>query len=146
MIAKVGGAIFLLFILFAVAWTPLSQGFQKARTDNVTQNFVVTTTGANTTANVTLGRTLFLDQTDKVGSITSNATETPAVLSYDAASQKLLVANLNAATTRLLTVNYAADTTDQTLYTLGPFLGLFVVLLILGVIGWDLFTKKKGRR
>ena len=104
----------------------ISAGITGWRTNITTEAFVVVTVGGNTSQNVTLGHDLFQSATGEVISLTSNVTETPVASDYDTDSKNLLVGNLDTDTTRLITVEYYAETDDDVMRVIGPFLSVFI--------------------
>ena len=144
---KILAAVAILILLFTVGTDPISQGVERLRTDNITQNIVVTTAEASTNSTAVLTRDLFLGSTSKVGAITSNVTETPLPISYDVATNTLTIDGMTANSTHLLSINYEAETTDTLWSALGPFLNFLVYMSIFAALGYALYsTRKRGRR
>lgn len=125
-------AVFLLLGAFA---TPILDGIKTWRTEDTTDSFVVTTGAAATTANVTLTRDLFQDETSQVIAITSNVSgETPIASTYTSATNYLLLAALNPSSSHLISVNYYSDTDSTVMAAIGPFLSVLVIGgLIVGI-------------
>jgi len=143
MIGRVILGIIALFLLIGVFAASITNGIHGWRTNDTTQQFVVTLAVGAETANVTLGHDLYQAATDEVYSVTSNITETPVASAYVEATKVLGVSGLDDANSRVLTVSYYAETDDDTMRILGPFLGLLIFgglsfAIVLGVI-------KKGR-
>lgn len=136
------------FLLLGAGATAIIQGVHTWRTDDTTEQFAVSTAAGVTTANVTLGGTLFQNATSEVVSITSNVTgESPIASAYTSATQVLLVAALTPNTTHTLTINYYADTSDSVVYAIGPYLALLIiggciVIIFIGNKG----SKRRGGR
>lgn len=148
MAGKVFVAILAVFLLLGAFRGSIADGIEGWRTDAQTQSFAVTTTAvapADTTANVTITRDLFQDDVGKVTSITSNNTfDAPAASTYTAATNVILVSGLVANATHTLTVNYKADSENDVMEVLGPFLGFLIIGGLLVGIGYGVFKKRRG--
>lgn len=143
MIGKVLLVILGVFLLLGAFASPINTGIKGMRTEDTTENSVVTTGAAATTANVTLASDLFRDNVAEVITITSNRTgESPVATSYTAASNKLLVSALDAGQTRTLTINYYAETDNTAMRAIGPFLGILVFGACLYALAGNLFRKR----
>jgi hypothetical protein len=99
-----------MIILVAVfLWLlPLSDMVYSFRTDAVTDAPVVSTSENVTTANVTLDKFVYDDDTDTI-SITSSINEVPAFSAYNGTSKTVTVASLTDNTSRTLSVTYDTD-------------------------------------
>lgn len=108
------------------------QAVYDFRTKVREDNFTISTAVGVTSANVTLLRAIYEDDTATV-SFTSNITEVPAVNTYNGTSRQLEISGLSANVTRLLLVSY--DTTSLSgALALNTFLNVFpyfwIVLMI----------------
>lgn len=135
MVWKVFFAILAIFLLLGAFASPINDGIKGWRTEDTTENEQVTTAGGVTTANVTLSNDLFQDDVTEVISISSNITESPIASSYVAASNQLLISALNAGVTRTLAINYYAETDNNVLQVVGPYLSLLIIGgLLVGIV------------
>ena len=139
-------AILMIFLLLGPFRTPILEGIEGWRTQDISDSFVVVTAAGQTTANVTLTEDLFQDATAQVDSITSTKTESPVATTYTAASNKLLVSALNASDNRTLTVTYDADTDDTVTKAVGPFLNFLIFGVALVMILFAAGLKLPGGR
>ena len=142
---RILGAIAILILLFTVARVPIGQGIDGLRSDNITQNIVVTTSGSSN-ATLVLTSDLYLGSPSRVASITSNITETPLPIAYVVATKILTVDGLNATATHLLSLNYAANTADSTWSMLGPYMSILIYGSILSGIGYGLYKTRRRRK
>ena len=94
--------IFSAVFLFMLPITGMVYDF---RTDVRQDSFTVETAAAVTTANTTLLRAIFGDDTATI-SYDSSIDESPAFSAYNAATRQLLTANLTASSGRTLLVSY----------------------------------------
>lgn len=142
--SKVLYMIIAVFLLIGVFASPINDGIKGWRTRDTTDAFTVTTAAGQTTANVTLTRDLFSDDTAEVISITSNITgESPIATTYTAATNYLLISALNAGATHTLTVNYYAESDSGVILAIGAFLSILIIGgLIVGV--YRAATSKRG--
>jgi post-segregation antitoxin (ccd killing protein) len=115
-----------LFLLIGPFRSPISDGIKGWRTSSTTENYNVTTAAAVTAANVTLSYDLYQAATAEVIGITSNVTETPVANTYTEATKVLLVSGLDADATHTLAVTYYAETDDEVMQVLGPFLSFII--------------------
>lgn len=112
---------------------PLTTMVYDFRTDQKDDTFTITTGAGVTTANVTLAKPLYDDDTQTI-SFTSNVTETPAVSSYTTSTRQLLVSGLEPSDTRALVVTYDVDaiagegTAINTLLDRVPALYLLIII------------------
>ena len=109
---KVFYAFLIIFTSVVLFMLPIASMVYDFRTDQREDVFVVTTAVAVTTANVTLLRAVFDNDTGTI-TFTSNTTETPAVSTYNTTTRQLLVSGLEASTTRELDVTYDIDVLSQ---------------------------------
>lgn len=141
--ARIGGvilAIIAIFLLLGPFRQPIVDGIKGWRASDTTENFVVATAAAQTTANVTLSYDLYQAATAEIIEITStDETDTPVASTYTEATKKLLVAGLNDDSSRTLTVQYYAETDDDTMRIIGPFAGFLIFGGIIFAIVWKLW-------
>ena len=145
MIYKVFIGILAIFLLLGAFSGAILDGIKGWRTEDTTQSYVVATGAGVTTANVTLSLELYNDEVTEVISVTSNETETPIASSYDDATQKLLIAALNANDSRTLTVNYYGLPDDDVMNAIGPFLAFIVIGGLVFAIVYGVWKGRKGR-
>jgi 1-aminocyclopropane-1-carboxylate deaminase/D-cysteine desulfhydrase-like pyridoxal-dependent ACC family enzyme len=144
-IYKVFIGILAIFLLLGAFSGAILDGIKGWRTEDTTQSYVVATGAGVTTANVTLSLELYNDEVTEVISVTSNETETPIASSYDDATQKLLIAALNANDSRTLTVNYYGLPDDDVMNAIGPFLAFIVIGGLVFAIVYGVWKGRKGR-
>lgn len=145
MMGKVLIGILALFLLFGAFASPILDGIKGWRTEDTTQNFIVTTAGGVTTANVTLTKNLYNDDVSEVIALTStDGTEAPVATSYDDTTQNILVSALNAGVTRTLTVEYYGLPDNDVMDAIGPFLGFLVIGGLSLAAVWGIWKNKKG--
>lgn len=84
---------------------PVTEAIYDFRTDVREDSFSVTT-GAVTSANVTLVKEVYDDDTSTIELTSDNTSDSPTFSSYDTATRGLTVSGLSADTTRDLTVAY----------------------------------------
>ena len=133
-----------LFLLIGPFRTPISDGIKGWRTSSATENYNVTTAAAVTAANVTLSYDLYQAATAEVIGITSNVTtETPVANTYTEATKVLLISGLDADATHTLAVNYYAETDDDVMRVLGPFLSFIIFGLPAFAIIWGMWPRHK---
>lgn len=84
---------------------PITGAVYDFRTDLRLDTFEVTTAAGVTSANTTLLKAIYGDDTQTI-SYTSNTTETPSFSSYNATSRQLTTSGLSENTTRSLVVSY----------------------------------------
>lgn len=145
MIYKVFIGILAIFLLLGAFSGAILDGIKGWRTEDTTQSYIVATGAGVTTANVTLSLELYNDEVTEVISVTSNETETPIASSYDDATQKLLIAALNANDSRTLTVNYYGLPDDDVMNAIGPFLAFIVIGGLVFAIVYGVWKGRKGR-
>jgi hypothetical protein len=143
MIGKVFLAILAIFLLFGAFASPISDGIKNWRTDDITENFIVTTGGGVTSSNVTLSRDLFQSSASQVIDLSSNITESPVATSYDDSTGNLLISALNAGDTRTLAVEYYADLEDTVMKAIGPFLAFLIIGGLALAVVYGIWKKKR---
>ena len=102
-------------ILFLIATPFVFSAINTAVTENYAQSFAgVTTDNATYAANVTLGKSLFRNNTTAVVGIASNVTsDTPTASgAYNSITKKLEVSGLNVSQTRTLSVSFMIASTS----------------------------------
>jgi len=134
MLGKIFIGMLCVFLLLGAFAVPISNGIKGWRTDDITENKLVTTGSGVTSANVVLSRDLYQANTGEVTSITSTIEETPVASSYTEATKTLLVTELEQSQSRTLTIEYNSETEDTTMRVLGPFLSLLIFGGILAAI------------
>jgi len=116
-----------IFLLLGAFRTPISDGIKGWRTTDSTQAFAVTTAAGVTSANVTLSYDLYQAATAEVIGITSNVTaDVPVATTYTEVTKVLLVSGLEESKTHTLSVEYYAETDDEVMRVLGPFLNFLI--------------------
>ena len=97
---------FVTLLASGILWMlPITSAVYDFRTDVREDAFSVDTAAAGTTANVTLIKAVYDNDTNTIGYVSSIA-ETPVYSSYNTTSRQLLTSGLTGSTTRTLTVNY----------------------------------------
>lgn len=97
---------FVALIASFILWNlDITAAIYDFRTDVREDEFSVDTAVGVTTTNTTLIKTLFDNDTNTIGYL-STISETPVYSSYDTTTRELKTAGLTANTTRTLTVNY----------------------------------------
>lgn len=120
----------------------------QAIDDSITQESTQSISGVSTgegeyTANVTLYRDIYNDETQSIIEITSNTTsDAPSAASYNSVSRVLLVSGLDESVTRTFTVEFLIDST--TIPTgAAAFISLlrwFWVFIIVGMCGGAIYA------
>jgi len=138
------GAVFLgiisLFLLIGPFRTPFIDGIHGWRTADTTQSASVNPSG--TAANVTLSHDLYQAALAEVSSITTNTTGAPATSAYTEATKVLLIDGLDPGQ-QTLTIQYYAETDDDVMRLIGPFLMFFLFFGVAGLIVWGVFGKQR---
>ncbi len=139
------GLIAIFFIAFQLP--TLFDAVTDFRTTELTEGYVVTTGGADTTATITLAKELF--QGDIIYARTSsNVTlDVPSPQSYTSATRAVLVAGLQVSTTRMITVVY--NTPKLGIYATADvsvsFFPAFLILLMITLPVIIIVAAVKGR-
>ena len=125
---------------------PITTMIYDFRTDIREDTFSVTTAVAQTTANTTLLKAIYGDDTTTI-SYDSSIAETPVYSSYSTATRQLLTSGLTANTTRSLAVSYdvTALTGFDAVNTLMDRLGFFWLLMIVAFAPAALASMFVGR-
>ena len=125
---------FTIMLLSAILWmVDTTQAVYDFRTEVREDDFTVTTAANVTSANVTLLKEVYDDDTDTIG-YTSSIAEAPVYSAYNTVTRQLLTANLTAGTSRTLTVNYDIDalvysTSLNTFLDWWPFVWIILVII-----------------
>lgn len=143
-------------VLLIVCLPILIDGLHDCRTEQYTQNFAEISTGAYTSANVSLSQTLYGDDISSVSSVSSNISgDSPSANTYNPVSKILNVGGLISDSERTLSVTYEISDQDLDIFTgLSALLimaGLFLLVVILGLFGgaivnitMDIVNKVRG--
>lgn len=119
-------------------------GFKSARAIEYTQTIPAVTTAATTTANVTLLKPLFDDDSVNVSVVVSgNNTDVPAVSTYTAETKALAITGLVENTTRTLYLTYIYPRFTGGVDTVFSYLPMLMVFGLVIHIVMKLFS---GRR
>jgi hypothetical protein len=146
MIGRGAVGILILFLFFTIGTTPVIDGVHNWRTQQLTQAVVMTTSGGQTTGNVTLNKDLFNGSTSEITSITSTYTETPVATSYVPATKTLTISAMVESQTRTLTIKYNANSDDPIMQGIGPFLTILIFMFVIGIVAAGVFvTGGRGR-
>lgn len=131
-------------ILLIIATPFVFTALDDALTQEYIQSFAGVDTGAGVnTANFTLGRSLYNDDTTSVSSVSSNITpDTPSAASYNSVSKLLVVSGLEESQSRTLTVEFMIDSTTlpsgaSAILTLTRWFWIFTIL---GMIGGAIYA------
>lgn len=102
-------------ILMTIATPFVFTAIDDAVTETATQSISGITTAAGTySANVTLGRAMYNNDTQSVSGITSNLSDdSPTAYSYNSVSRILVVSGLAADSSRTLTIAFGIDSTTM---------------------------------
>ncbi len=138
---------FALLVIVAAAilfMLPLTQAVYDFRTDGRTDSFL-TTTGAVTTANVTLTADPYDCDIATIDIDSANVTDTPLPGSVNCTTRVLLVEGLTTNITRILEVNYYVDALDASpaisvLLDRVPWIWLLVIIAFAPVALYAIFT------
>lgn len=106
---KVFYAFLIIFTAVFMWLLPITTAVYDFRTDLREDAFTSPTVAGVTTANVTLTKPIYDDDTNTIDILSALATDTPAYASYNATSRQLGISGLTANTTRTLTVTYDID-------------------------------------
>ena len=122
-------SIMIMFIMFPL----ILDSTHDVRTDEEVDTFAAISTGVGeTTANVTLTRELWDEETTSVTTITSTLSETPTASSYNSTTQALTIAGLVSSNTRTFTVAYDYGALDD--YTgMDSMAGMAPLLIFMGI-------------
>ena len=143
--------IFYAFLVIVVAsilfMLPLTTAIYDFRTDLREDTFDTDTGGSVTTANVTLGKPIYDNDTQTIDILSDLATDVPAYTdsSYNVTSRKTGIEGLTANTTRILTVSYDIDALEgsdaiNTVMDIIPFIWLLVIIAFPMMALFAIFT------
>ena len=143
MMGRVTMGIILIFLLLAAFATPINDGIKTWRTDDISEDIVVSTGAGVTSANATLSYNLYQEAIAEVQSISSNDTDdTPVASAYTDATKVLLVTGLDDSESHILTIDYYAEKDDTVMRVIGPFLAFMIFgFLLLGIV-WGVVKGK----
>jgi len=132
------GAVFLWLL-------PITTAIYDFRTDLREDSFAVETPGANTTANMTLTKPVYDNDTNTIDLLSSLATDTPTYASYNGTSRLLGVSGLTASENRTMTVTYdidalVANPSISTLMDVLPFIWLICIAVFAPLGLFAVFT------
>ena len=88
---------------------PISSAVYDFQTDLREDDFTVNTAVGVTTANVTLLRPIYDNDTSTIGMISDTSDDVPLYSSYNTTTRALAMSGLSANTTRTITVSYDID-------------------------------------
>ncbi len=98
---------FLILVTSAILWLlPVSSAVYQFKTDVRADTFSATTAAGVTSANVTLLKALYLDDTSTISFTSNETTDIPLASSYNSTNRQLLVSGLGGSLTRTLDVSY----------------------------------------
>ena len=143
MIGKIFLAILCLFLLVGAFRTPIIDGIKGWRTVDTPLSKSVSPDGDNAT--IQLDHDLYQAALSNVQTITTNISGAPAAYSYTEATRMLVINGLNPGT-QTLAFNYYAETDDEVMRIIGPFLAFFIFFGVAGAIVYSLVSKQGRRR
>ena len=116
---------------------PFTESIYNFRTDVQDDEFSTDTESGQTTANVTLIKELYEDDTGTIEILSSISTDTPAFSSYNSTTRQVLISGLDDDTTRALTVSYDVDALDwidaaDTFLDITPFIWYCLIVCLMG--------------
>lgn len=98
---------FLVLVVSAILWLlPIADGVYDFKTNVRADTFVYPTGVGVTTANVTLHKAIYDNDTHTIDLLSDTATDVPLFSAYNIPSRTLLLTGLSANTTRTLSVSY----------------------------------------
>ena len=101
---------FIVIVVAAILWLlPVTEGIYDFKTDLREDNFTVTTGLGETTANVTLLKAIYDDDTSTITISSDDSEDVPLYSSYNATTRSLSVIGFSDNNTRSLTVTYDID-------------------------------------
>lgn len=101
---------FLILVTSALLWlVPISDLVYDFQTDVKTDSFYVTTGAGETSANVTLYKAVYDNDTSTIEIVSYLNTDTPAFSSYNSTTRKTGFTGLTASTSRTVDVSYDTD-------------------------------------
>ncbi|OGO00999.1 MAG: hypothetical protein A2Y58_03240 [Chloroflexi bacterium RBG_13_51_52] len=131
-------------ILLTIALPFVYQSIDDALTEDYEQSFAGVSTSAGAFAsNVTLGRSIYRDDSAAVSEITSNiSSDTPSAASYNSVSRALEVGGLEESAARTLVINYAIDNPglEDAMATFLTLLRWFYLFILIGTAGGAIYA------
>jgi len=129
---RIAFAFIALIASFCLWLLDISNAVYDFRTDVREDSFTVVTPAAVTSANVTLLKAVYDNDTNTIDYI-SSISETPVFSSYDTTTRQLLTTGLSANTTRTLDVNYDTNalthsTAINALLNWWPFIWFMIIV------------------
>ena len=101
---------FLVLVTAAILYMlPVTEAIYDFRTDQRSDYFNYSTSVGETTANVTLLRPVYDDDTSTISVLSDTAADIPVFSSYNTTTRATIITGLADNTTRLLTVTYDVD-------------------------------------
>ena len=95
-------------------------------------------------ANVILTRDLYQAALPEIASISSNESgDSPVGTLYTESTKELTVSGLTPSKIRTLTINYLAETENEVMRVIGPFMIIILFLIVLGAIIYSMVHKGK---
>ncbi len=140
---------FLIVFVAVLLWLlPVTGAIYDFRTDSRTDTFLQETLPGETTANVTLTKPIYDDDTNTIDLLSSISTDSPAYASYNATSRLLGIDSLAASENRTLTVSYDIDALNaspaiSTLMDNLPYLWLICIAVFPGAALVAIFTGRQ---
>jgi hypothetical protein len=131
-------------LLLTAALPFVFSSIDNTLSDDITQTFAGISVSGNYSANMTLGKSLFLDSLNYVNSVSSNVnSDSPSAYSYNSVSKVLTVSGLDSgASLRTLSINYslASATLPSGMSTFLSLLHWFWVFIIIGMTGGAIYA------
>ena len=147
MAGRVFVAILAVFLLLGAFRGSIADGIKGWRCDVKTLAFNVTTGAVapgDTTANVTLTQALFQDDIAEAVVTSNDTLDAPSPSAYTTATKVLLVSGLIASKTHQLTVVWNAESENDVMQVIGPFLGFLIFGGLIVAIYMGVYKKKRG--
>jgi hypothetical protein len=127
---------FLIILAVAILFLlPITQGIEDFRTDLRENEFFYETGGGVTTANVTLLKELYEDDTSEVAILSDDSDDIPVLVEYHTATRILDISGLAQSTNRTLTVSYDIDALEPS-SGIATFLGVIGTFWLICVIAF----------
>jgi len=138
-------AFFVIVVAAILFMLPLTTAIYDFRTDLREDTFNNTTGVGETTANLTLFKPIYDDDTGTVGILSSISTDTPLYSSYNATSRLLGMTGLADNSTRVLTISYDIDALEgsdaiNTIMDIIPFIWMMVIIAFPMAALYAIFT------
>lgn len=139
---------FLIIVVAAILFMlPLTGLIYNFRTDLRTDAFVYATGGAETTANVTLLKPVYDDDTQTIDILSSLGTDVPVFSSYNTTTRIVDMSGMTANTSRTISVSYDIDALEgsdsiNTITDRTPFIWLLIIIAFPMVALFAIFTNR----